>query len=96
MLIQNARMSYRDMADALGVSLQAVHKRMQVLQQGGVVAGFHTFLSISYLDAVVVHITGASAYDSMDDVVEKLRENDSTFIVVVSDRNFLMLSYRDA
>ena len=70
MLIQNARLTYREMADVLGISLQAVHKRMQLLQQTGVIAGFHTFLSISYLDAVVVHIMGTSGSNSMDQVVE--------------------------
>jgi len=91
LLFQNAGLSYREMADILGMSLQAVHKRMRLLQQAGVVAGFHTFLSISYLDAVVVHIMGTSRLTSMDDAVERLRKNDSTFVVVVSDRNFLTI-----
>lgn len=91
LLIQNARLSYREMADILGMSLQAVHKRMQQLQQTGVVAGFHTFLSISYLDAVVVHIMGSSSLVSMDDVAQALSKNDRTFVVVVSDRNYLTI-----
>jgi Lrp/AsnC family transcriptional regulator, leucine-responsive regulatory protein len=91
LLIQNARLSYREMADVLGMSLQAVHKRIQKLQQSGVVEGFHTFLSISYLDAVVVHIMGSSRLSSMDEVVEGLSKNDRTFVVVVSDRNYLTI-----
>jgi len=54
LLIQNARLPYRELADMLGMGLQAVNKRMQMLQQSGVIGGFQTFLSIRYLDAVAV------------------------------------------
>jgi DNA-binding Lrp family transcriptional regulator len=46
LLMVNSRTPYRELAEALGLSLQAVHRRIQVMQEVGVIVGFPGGLAI--------------------------------------------------
>ncbi len=91
MLILDSRISYRDLSDRLGLSIQAVHRRIQVLQAHDVIRGFTASLSFSYLNAAVAYIFGTSEAKSMDQVVQALSLDDRTYIVVVTGRNRLSI-----
>ncbi|MDW5562212.1 MAG: winged helix-turn-helix transcriptional regulator [Methanomassiliicoccus sp.] len=58
LLVHDPRATYRELADRMGMSVQAVHRRLALLQEGGVILGFTTTLSIPYLEAIPVTIHG--------------------------------------
>lgn len=90
-LILNSRTPYRELADELGLSLQAVHRRIQVMQEQGVIAGFPGGLAIGFVNPVVLYVFGTSNAANMDRVVADLRRDDRTYIVLVCARNYLSI-----
>ena len=56
----NPRIHYRELAKRLGISRQAVHHRMRVLTEIGVIKGVTAGISVSYLNAVPVSVFGRS------------------------------------
>lgn len=91
LLMANSRVPLRELADQLGLSLQAVHRRIQVMQEQGVIRGYPASLSFSYLNAVVVYLFGTSSLRSMEDAVERLKGSDRTYIVLVCGLNYLSI-----
>jgi len=76
LLAENTRIPYRELADKLGVSVQAVHRRIQLLTKAGVLRGFTAGISIRYLNAVPVIVFGRSNALSTEDTVKKLSPNE--------------------
>lgn len=91
LLILNSRTPYRELSDRLGLSLQAVHRRIQVMQQQGVIHGFPRGLSIGFVNPVVLYLFGTSSAASMDEAVAALHKDDRTYIVLVCARNYLSI-----
>lgn len=84
----NPRIHIRELAKALGISKQAVHRRMQVLTQSGVIKGSIAGISISYLDAVPVAISGSSKTASVEETLDRLGESELTRRAVVAGGNY--------
>lgn len=88
-LAENPRMPYRELADRLGVSVQAVHRRIQVLMKMGVLRKFGAGVSIRHLAAVPVMVFGRSSSTSIDETMKKLQKNEMTSSVLVAGGNYL-------
>lgn len=82
------RMHLRDLAKRLGISRQAVHHRMQVLMQIGVIKGMIASISVSYLDAIPVAVFGTSKAASVEKVLDRLGESELTRRAVVAGGNY--------
>lgn len=89
LLASDPRMHFRELADKLGVSTQAVHRRMQALVKSGVIRGITAGVSIRYLDAIPVMIFGRSNTNSVADTVKKLSANELSSSVLVGGGNYL-------
>ena len=76
LLVHDPRATYRDLADALGVSVQAVHRRIQQLMEEKVILGFSATISAAYLEAVPVTIFGTSCNRSREDTIKSLTGNE--------------------
>ncbi len=76
LLSEDPRASYRELADRLRISVQAVHRRIQALRAKGVITGFTANISLEYLGAVRVDVVGQTQSDSIDDVVAALGKDD--------------------
>jgi len=87
----NTRQSYRELAGKLGLTVQAVHRRIKALEDEGIVEGYTAHLSVSYLGAVPVYLSGRSRAASVDAVLEKLRSDDSVDLLISSGGNMLFL-----
>jgi len=85
----NPRMHFRELAKKLGISRQAVHRRMQVLTEIGVIKGAIAGISIAYLDAIPVAISGRSMTASIEETLDRLGESELTRRVVVAGGNYL-------
>lgn len=92
MLMKNSRVPYRELASKLGISLQAVHRRIQVLKEMGVIRDFVTVPSREALNAIVVFIFGPSSASSMDDIVDTIGENGNVYGIYVAGGNVLYVA----
>jgi DNA-binding Lrp family transcriptional regulator len=60
LLVWNPRATYRELGDALGLTVQAAHRRMTALVDSKVILGTATSIAMPYLDATSVVIWGRS------------------------------------
>jgi len=88
-LLHDSRTPYRELAGKLGLSVQAVHRRIQVLVEDGVIHRFTTHLSVPYLGAVPVYVSGQSTSNSLDSVLEKLKAGDSIELMTTAAGNMI-------
>ena len=85
----NPRIHFQELAKRLGISKQAVHHRMQVLTEIGVIKSMAAGISISYLDAVPVSVFGRSKTTSIEETLDRLGESELTRRVVVAGGNYV-------
>ena len=88
-LIANARVTYRELGDRLGLSVNSVHKRVQTLVELGIIKEFTVHLTQAAQPHVHVRVCGTSATTRMDDTVDRLGQNPNTNMVAVSGSNGL-------
>ncbi len=80
-LLANSRTPYRDLADKLNLSANAVHQRIQSLIDAGVIRKFTTKISLAALQAITVVIYGVSEAEVLCKVHETLGIHDSVYWV---------------
>ncbi|HEY3272314.1 MAG TPA: winged helix-turn-helix transcriptional regulator [Methanocella sp.] len=88
-LVANSRVTYRELAGKLGLSVNSVHKRVQHMTETGMIQQFTFHLTTRVVPQVWVRVCGASATKLMDETVEKLGKNPNTSMVAVSSNNTL-------
>ncbi len=91
MLSQNPLMAYREMATSLKVSVPAVHRRVQVLQDKGILGRYQARIPMSYLRATSAHFVGRSSASSVDAVAAELSKNDSVRTLLITSGNVLFI-----
>lgn len=87
LLFNNSRLSQRDLADSLGLTVGAVHRRVDSLIEEGIIKEFTANISRGYLNAVSAQVEGICDCMSVDDMIGKLRKNGSIITVLVSSVN---------
>ncbi len=92
LLSEDPRASYRELADHLGISVQAVHRRIRALRAQGIIAGFTANISLEYLGAVRVDVVGQTQSDSIDDVVAALRKDDRVVTTLEASGHLLYVN----
>lgn len=88
-LLSNSRTPYHELANRLGLSINAVHKRIKALVDMGVIRAFTARPSLTALDAVAVWVYGRSGADNPSEVHKRLKENDSTYWVATSGGGYI-------
>lgn len=72
----NARMSYSDIGEKVGVSRVSVKKRMEVMEQKGVIQGYKTIINSSKLPEGISFIVDIEAFpEEFQNVLEILSED---------------------
>ena len=89
MLMVNSRVPYREMASKLGISVQAVHRRMQVLREMGVVRDWVAVPSSDALGAIDLMVFGASRSRNMEEVEEALGRSENVDSAYIASGNVL-------
>ena len=78
LLIQNARMSYSEIGQQIGISRVAVKMRVQALEQKGIIEEYTTIVNPQKISgAVSCYFEIETRPDSLAQVAEILRQNDS-------------------
>ncbi len=89
MLLANSRLHYRELAERLGLSTNAVHKRIQALIDSGIIRNFNTKISLWAARAVHILVYGESHAKNLDDVADRLSKDDCTYWVALASGNFI-------
>lgn len=87
----NSRIPYRELAEKIGLSVGAVHKRVQNLVDNNVIINFIAHPSYSFLNAIPVYIFGTSKLQSFEGILDKLEEDPYTIFLAISSGNYLYL-----
>ena len=90
-LMANSRTPYRILADKLGLSVSAVHKRIQVLKKAGIIHTFTARINLSTLNVVEVLVFGRSIAESLSQIPKKLEAHDSIYWAGVAGGNYLYI-----
>lgn len=78
LLIENARISYSDIGEEIGISRVAVKARIQVLEQKGIIEGYTTIINPQKISgAVSCYFEIEAAPDSLSRVTEILNAEDT-------------------
>ena len=91
LLIKNARMSYSDIAQQVGISRVAVKMRVQSLEQRGIIEEYTTIINPSKINgAVSCYFEIETTPDSLSEVIHQLNQNETiTQIYRVTGKNKL-------
>ncbi|CVI72911.1 Leucine-responsive regulatory protein [Clostridiales bacterium CHKCI001] len=78
LLIQNARISYSDIGQQIGISRVAVKMRVQSLEQKGIIEEYTTIINPQKISgAISCYFEIETTPDTLMDVAELLRQNDT-------------------
>ena len=91
LLSQNSRLSYAELADKLNLSVNAVHKRIQLLIETGVINKFTAKVSNFAVNAIVVFLSGSSQLSSFQDLPNKLKAQGSIYWLATGSGKFLFI-----
>ena len=91
LLLQNSRLSYRELAEKLGLSVTAVHNRIQTMVDMGIIRRFNASLSILFQGAIHVLIFGSSKSTSITAMKPALEKQGSIYWLAVAGGNVLYI-----
>jgi Lrp/AsnC family leucine-responsive transcriptional regulator len=89
LLLFNSRTPYRVLAENLGLSVNAVHKRIQSMVEQGVIRRFTTKISLPSLGAFHVLINGRSEAESTYSIWDDLGDHESVYWVTLAGGNYV-------
>ncbi len=83
MLMWDSRLTYSELAEAVGTSVQTVHRRIKTLTEQGVIVGFEASVSLPAVNGIWVTVFGTSKADSIEKAVAALVKDDRTDMVFI-------------
>jgi DNA-binding Lrp family transcriptional regulator len=89
LLLENSRLPYDDLAGKLGLSINAVHKRVRALIDLKIIRTFVARPSLQVDGVINIWIYGRSKLPNKQDIHLKLQENDCTYWVAYSGGEFM-------
>ena len=91
LLLANSRLSYRELAEKLDLSVTAVHNRIQALMDMGIIRKFTAGLSVLAQNAIHILIFGISKTTSINNLKPKLEKQGSIYWLAVAGGNVLYI-----
>ena len=91
LFMNNSRLTYREISDHLGLSVNAIYKRVQSLIDIGTIEKFTARLKPYAINALYTFIFGQSNSQEIEKVVEKLGKHDNTWQIILSSRNYVYI-----
>jgi DNA-binding Lrp family transcriptional regulator len=89
LLMTNSRTPYHELAAKLGLSINAVHKRIGAMTSMGIIRAFTAHPSLPSLGAVSVWVYGRSEAEHPGDLHLRLKADDHTYWVANSGGGFV-------
>ncbi len=91
LLLQNSRLSYVELAEKLNLSVNAVHKRIQLLIETDVIHKFTAKVSMLASQAIPIYISGTSQLPNFKDLPDKLKSHGSIYWLAIGSGKFLYI-----
>jgi len=91
LLINNSRLTYREISNYLGLSVNAVYRRVQTLMDLNIIQRFSARLKPYAVNAIYVFIFGQSNSQEIDKVISQLGNHDNTWQIMLSSRNYVYI-----
>jgi len=88
-LMTNSRTPYHELAARLGLSINAVHKRIVAMTKLGIIRNFTAHPSLSFLGAITVWVYGRSDAAHPGDLHLRLKPDNRTYWVAHSGGGFV-------
>ena len=89
LLLANSRQSYRGLAEKVGLSVNAVHKRIQALCDQGTIHSFTTKISMHTLDVIHILLSGQVDSSNFTQLQDELGMNPDVYWVTMASGNIL-------
>ncbi len=89
LLMSNSRTPYSELANRLGLSINAVHRRIGAMSESGIIRAFTARPSLVHLRAIPVWVFGRSEAAHPEEVYQRLGDNDSTYWVANSGGGYI-------
>jgi len=90
-LLENSRLTFRELADMTDMSVSGIHKRIRSLEDDGIITAYIARPSIIALKCLWVAIFGTSNAISMDVVSKELGQHESIRMVSIAGGKFLYI-----
>jgi len=90
--MSNSRTPYHELASKLGLSINAVHKRIKAMIEAGIIRTFTARESLVSLKAISVWVFGRSEAAHPNEIHTRLKSNDSTYWVANSGGGYIYVS----
>ena len=91
LLFNNSRLTYREISDYLGLSVNAIYKRIQSLTDLNIIEKFTASLKPYAINAIYCFIFGQSEAQDLDKIIHELGKHENTWQIILSSRNYLYI-----
>lgn len=91
LLFNNSRLTYREISDYLGLSVNAIYKRIQSLTDLNIIEKFTARLKPYAINAIYCFIFGQSEAQDLDNIIPELGKHENTWQIILSSRNYLYI-----
>ncbi|MFW9865282.1 MAG: Lrp/AsnC family transcriptional regulator [Candidatus Thorarchaeota archaeon] len=91
LLMNNSRLTYREIADHLGLSVNAIYKRVQNLIDVRTIEKFTARLKPYALNAIYTFIFGQSDAQDINNAIVELGDHNNTWQIILSSRNYVYI-----
>lgn len=91
-LVENSRLTYRELAEMIDMSVSALHKRINKLVDDGNINAFIARPSAIALKYLWIFIFGTSRAKSTEAISKELVQNENIKVVGIAGSNFLYIS----
>jgi DNA-binding Lrp family transcriptional regulator len=86
-LLTNSRLTFRELGEQVGLSVNAVHKRVKDLVDSGIISRFSAHPSIYILKALIIIVFGETEKPISDEDIKTLASNNSTQFILTASGN---------
>ncbi|MFX0058356.1 MAG: AsnC family transcriptional regulator [Candidatus Hodarchaeota archaeon] len=89
LLIINSRLSYREISDYLGLSVNAIYRRIQNLIDLDIIQKFTAKINPYAVNAIYTFIFGETKAKNLNEMTSKLGVHKNTYNIMLSSRNYI-------
>ncbi len=90
-LFGNSRLTYRELAEMTDMSVSAIHKRIRILEEKGIISAFIARPSVFALKYLIIVIFGTSNAKSLDSVSKEIGQHESVESTAIASGKFLIV-----
>ena len=91
LLFNNSRLTYREISDHLGLSVNAVYKRVQMLIDLKIIEKFYARLKPHAINAIYTFVFGQCNAQDIDKAISELGKHENTWQIILSSRNYMYI-----